>query len=625
MDVAVDTETTGFEWWAGRQPFLVQWATDAAPRGEHAYLGPARPLELTASEKRALADRAWRDIRDADRIVGHNLPFDIHHLDWHHNWKLGSADRLLDTRLLAQITLPERRFAKEEDGRGYHLKDLSQTYVDPDAKDGEEELERLALEHGFRLKAKPGAKDYRDAAYFELWRLEPDAVEFYAREDARLTLGLLGKLEPRLTSKTRVIWDLEQRVMPIVVGAEAKGISVDTDKVAPLRAEYTAQADETRDILDKELMEGWSDNNEALGEALVKAGVPLTETTDNGQLATNKWALERLSDDHPIIQTLFDYRMASKFVSTYLDHFTDEIIHPTFDQIGTWTGRMAGRQPNMQNIPVRAGKQVRELFIPRPGHAFVGIDFEQIEFRLLCYYLNGRRMVELMEAGHDPFAQLAADVYGGDASQYRKGAPLEAKRTTTKNTTYAIVYGAGGMKVAKMLGWRADSVYTPADWVVKNGYKKAGEPRSKAAEQLIKRIKSALTGYGAPSYRGKGSGSGLMGKIHDQVAELGYVNTIMGRYQWLGYDKAYKGLSGLIQGGAADIYKLALIEATAAVKPLGAYPLLFIHDEILFETPIGSEAEVLRVGSEAMTNAYPMRPTLEVEGHIAYNNWSETK
>lgn len=617
-DVAFDTETTGFKWWEGERPFLIQWADADHPEGLHAHLGPAK-----ASRRRSGAETvaaAKRALKNADRIIGANLPFDIHMTDANEEWGLLTSGKpLLDIQTLARITHPERRFATEEEGRGYKLKDLSHDFYDPHAKDSETILEELAESHGFKLHARPGQQGYVEAAYYKLWQLEPEAVEFYAREDARLTRGTFYKLEDHLTEATWNIWELEQQVLPIVLGAEAMGIMVDGDKALPLKQEYESESARLHEELDKALGAGWDENNDVLAEHLLAAGVPLTERTEkDDKLATNKWALDKLTGEYPIIQTLFDYRQASKFVSTYLDHFIGQsLIHPTFNPIGTWTGRMSGNNPNMQNIPSRAGKAVRELFLPRAGYCFVGIDYEQIEFRLLLYYLNRKRMVELMEAGFDPFAQLAADVFGGDEKEYRKGAPKEDQRTICKNTTYAVIYGAGGMKVARMLGWPPDSVYTDRDWVVRQGHKQVGEPRSKQAEQLIKRIKAALEGFDELA--------GYRGRIRSKVERTGAVDTLLGRHQWLGYDKGFKGLSGLIQGGAADIFKLGLIDAVEAVKPLGAYPLLFIHDEVLFEVPVGAELEVQRVASVALTGAYPLRPHLAVESHIAYNNWGEAK
>lgn len=617
-DLALDTETTGFAWWDGDRPFLYQWADSEHPEGLHVHLGPAKASKRRSGAETITAAKAA--LKRADRLVGANLPFDVHHVDANEEWGLlASGKPLVDIQTLARITHPERRIATAEEGRGYKLKDLAHDYFDPTAKDAEEELERLAESHGFMLHAKKGSPHYVDAAYYELWKYEPEAVEFYANEDARLTLGTLHNLEKELNDSTKNIWELEQKVLPVILGAEAKGIRVDGEAVKPLRDHYLSESERLHAELDKQLQSGWDENNDNLADALLAAGVPLTERTEkDDKLATNKWALERLTDDYPVVQTIFDYREASKFVSTYLDHFLDRtILHPTFNPIGTWTGRMSGTQPNMQNVPVRAGKAIRALFLPRPGYAFVGIDYEQIEFRLLCYYLNKRPMIELMEAGHDPFAQLAADVFGGSPSEYVKGAPKEDKRTICKNTTYAVIYGAGGMKVARMLGMKPDSVYTESDWVVQRGHKLPGDPRSKQAEQLIKRLKGALEGFSELA--------GYRGRIRAKVERTGAVDTILGRHQWLGYDKGFKGLSGLIQGGAADIFKLGLCDAVEAVKSLGAYPLLFIHDEVLFEVPLGAEREVERIASEALVGAYPLRPRLQVESHIAYKNWGETK
>jgi len=107
--------------------------------------------------------------------------------------------------------------------------------------------------------------------------------------------------------------------------------------------------------------------------------------------------------------------------------------------------------------------------------------------------------------------------------------------------------------------------------------------------------------------------------------DKGYVNTILGRRQHVGEDGAWKGLSALIQGGAADLFKNALVDATEAAADLKAYPLLFIHDEIVFEAPIENATMVLQRAGEAMKNSYDLVPALDVEGAIGYRNWGECK
>lgn len=658
-DIAFDTETTGLRWQDGDVPFMLQASNAEIPDGTFILMQPA--LDFIASGKAdpdhvyaegAITYEAMRRMMaDGDTTEGHNAPFDVHHLRAG-GWELELP--WVDTQTLAQIVAPERRFAEKaginpltgdysEAMQGYHLKELSQIYVDPHAQDSEAILQDLAKSHGFSLKAKPGSKDYMPAAYFVLWQLEPEAMEFYAREDVRLTRGLRHKLEAKLTDErapgqpgTRRIWELEQAVAPIIVAAESIGIRVDGgEKAVALKREYQLAAEQARETLEATLGDGWGENNETLAAALLAHGVPLTETTDNGGLAVNKHALGRFEGQFPIIQTLFDYRTNEKFVSTYLDHFIGkDVIHPTFAPIGAWTGRMAGREPNMQNIPVHAGTAVRELFLPRDGMAFIGIDFEQIELRDLGYYLNNAAVIKMIEET-DYFAHQAARTvmpgmefyaHKGDDEFFRKGHPGAEWRQTNKNATYAIVYGVGAGKLGKMLGWPPDSVYTERDWVVQRGFFKAGDPRNLKAEAFKKLVISELRGYGKLGYKGPGSGSGLMGRIGDKVAATGYVDTILGRHQWLGKDGAWKGASAVIQGSAADQFKLAVVEATPAVAYLGAYPVLFIHDEILFEGPIDAAEEIARVGSEAMSGIMPdFRPRLSVEASIGYNSWADAK
>jgi hypothetical protein len=374
-DVTFDTETTGLHPYEGDWPFLVQVANDANPDGVFGVLGEARNHPVAAGGRPDARVTSYLKalVNKGDRLVGHNAPFDHHHLT-NVGWKLKLP--IADTRELWQIVAPERRFGPKsgtdafgnyvEDGlNGYHLKDLAVTNFDPHAKDGEAELERLAQEHGFSLKARPDQKGYMPSAYYVLWQLEPDAMEFYAREDVRLTRGILKVGESKLTDEhpdefgrmhpggTRQAWELEQKLLPVIIDAEQHGIRVDGEKAVPLRQQYSLAAEQAKDQLDHELGDEWSQNNDALAEALVKVGVPLRETTDNGHLAVNAKALGAFEDDYPIIKTLFEYRQADKFVHTYLDHLVGrEVIHPTFSPMGAWTSRMSGREPNMQNIPV---------------------------------------------------------------------------------------------------------------------------------------------------------------------------------------------------------------------------------------------------------------------------------
>jgi DNA polymerase I-like protein with 3'-5' exonuclease and polymerase domains len=153
---------------------------------------------------------------------------------------------------------------------------------------------------------------------------------------------------------------------------------------------------------------------------LLDHGVPLhrrVKSCDHGDagcscpFTTNKFALQEFASDFPVIAALQQYRTAGKFLSTYLNPMDErDVVHPSFWPVGAWTGRMSCTRPNLQNIPVRGegSGELREMFVPRPGHCFVVSDYDQIELRLLAHYLHSDSFKEKIERGDDVFAELAA-------------------------------------------------------------------------------------------------------------------------------------------------------------------------------------------------------------------------
>lgn len=571
--VAFDTETRGLDWFdPDQRAFLVSWADEA---GSH----------HAAIDDQAGMSKFRQAIDSADRLVAHNLAFDVHQLRATTGIDLlASGKHLVDTDHLARVTLPERAIG---DGGGYRLKDLAATYVGADSKDSETHMAELAESAGIKLKSNGG--------YYDTWRAYPEQVEHYAREDARITLELLKVLETKITERNQRCWDLERTVAPILISAEARGLAIDQEKVEPLRQEYERRAEEKRETVIAGLGESALDGSKALLEALLELGVPLHRKTPTGELATHKFALAEFAGQFPVLDDLLEWRTAEKFLSTYIGPMVGrDTVHPSFWQMGAWTGRMSCSRPNMQNIPARAGNEVREMIVPRPGHCFVVCDYDAIEIRLLAYYLNSAEYVELIDSGADPHAWMASKIWGGDPADYGKGTPGEKKRSEAKNVLFAIVYGAGGPRVADMLGIPLEE-----------------------SRALIRTIKTTL-----PRYLDL---AGPRGRIRRTVETKGHVNTLMGRKQTVKRDKAYVGLNALIQGSAADIFKAGVIAATELCKPLDAHPVLFVHDELVMECPLEHADECLALTTKGMTEAHELKPRLAVSGCIAANNYAEGK
>lgn len=620
--IAFDTETRGLSWWdTNERAFLVSWATPEFPDGQVKRVGetqPAFPWVLngprykTADDERADLGEFVSALSAADTVIGHNLGFDIHQLRETCGIDLLTAGKqLVDTGNLARVTLPERAIG---DGGGYKLKDLATTYVDRSAQDSEQAIIDLAKQAGIKLKDVGG--------YYDTWRAYPEEMEFYAREDARITLALYQALLPKLNDRNTATWELEHAVFPILVAAEQRGIALDRDKVGPLKEQYEDIADRTYvdvvEVLGEEALEG----TDALKEALLAHGIPLHRQTPTGELATNQFALQEFVPDFPVLKDLMDWRTATKFLSTYIEPMAGrDVVHTSFWQMGAWTGRMSCSRPNLQNVPVRAGSEVREVFVPRDGCSFVIHDYDSIELKLLAYYLNDDGFKQQVRDGVDVFARLAAVLWGGDETDYHKGTPGAGKRGDAKNTTYAITYGAGKARITDMLDLDPrglvdgkGGVYGPNDYMVQKGWAQEGAPMHEPANQIIKTVKSWLPNYHK-----------LNKRVRAKIESTGYVTTIMGRRQPVKRDKSYVGLNAIIQGSAADVFKAGLILASERLKPIGFHPILFIHDELGSEGPTACADEAAAIQAQAMRDAFDLDPPLEVSGGVVHTSWADAK
>jgi DNA polymerase I-like protein with 3'-5' exonuclease and polymerase domains len=577
--IAFDTETKGLAWWdPNEQAFLASWA-DA--RGEY-----AAPLH-TKRDRARFVNR----MEKAATVVAHNLSFDTHQTRETVGFDLMANGHVVhDTDLLSRVLHPEG--ANKGGTGGHKLKDLATVYLRADAKDAEDAIAQMAKDIGLRTLKQTGA-------YYDVWRAYPEVMEHYARLDARYTYDLFDRWQKELAhdDKARGIYELEMRVAPILIAAECRGVAVDQGAVASLWKEWSDTEQELHTYLDTEFGEDvWTGegSEDALLEALLKLGVPLHRKTEKtGKLQTNKFALQEFAQDFPQITALLDWRTAHRFLTTYLQPMRDvDVVHTSFAQCGAWTGRMSSRRPNMQNIPKRAGKEVRSMFVPRPGHSFVVADYDGIEARLLAYYLGDPELRQMIEEGYDMHAWMASNIYGGTPDQYHKGTAGEEQRAVAKNTLFAIVYGAGAPRVKDMNKMRTKD----------------------EAKALISKIKSSLPGFWK-----------LQKRIRNKVENVGYVNTIYGRKNPVKRDKAYVGLNAIIQGSAADIMKQGCVNVDDSIKDLGGRIELVVHDEVVIEVPTEAAEECLRRTEQAMIEAAPegLTPSLVVSGSVVETNYAD--
>ena len=339
-----------------------------------------------------------------------------------------------------------------------------------------------------------------------------------------------------------------------------------------------------------------------LGEVLFdRLCLPYGKKTKTGW-STNADVLEKLQGFHPIISEVLEYRMLTKLKSTYADGLlkvisSDGRIHTNFQMTVTATGRLSSTEPNLQNIPVRKqlGSQIRRMFIAPKGSVLVDADYSQIELRLLAHISGDRTMIDAFLSGEDFHAVTASNVFH---------VPLEdvtpAMRSSAKAVNFGIVYGISAFSLAQDINVmpREAQAYIDAYFQEYAGVRK------------------------------------YMTDVVEKAKADGYVTTLYGRRRDIPELKNSKyavrqfgervALNMPIQGTAADIMKLAMIDAYHALKKSGlkAKLVLQVHDELIVECPEEEAGQVSSILKNSMSGIASLSVPLVVDVH-AGKSWAE--
>jgi DNA polymerase-1 len=336
-----------------------------------------------------------------------------------------------------------------------------------------------------------------------------------------------------------------------------------------------------------------------------KLHLPVLKRTIKGRApSTDADVLEKLRDQHPIVEALLQYRELSKLKSTYLDALPPLVnaqtgrIHTTYNQVGAATGRLSSVNPNLQNIPVRGelGRQIRRAFIPgAEDRVLLVADYSQIELRVMAHLSGDEAMAEAFAAGKDFHAATAAKVFGVPESEVDG-----AMRSRVKQINYGLPYGMNAFGLASRIGI--------------------------APDEAVEFIEAYF---------------GQFSKIRDfldrQVAKAsaeGFTESILGRRRYLPELQAANprvrdmgrrmALNAPIQGGAADILKLAMIRVDADLSGSGldCTMVLTVHDELVFDVAERDREEAGILVKKAMEEAYPL--TVPLKADIGWGkDWSE--
>ena len=464
------------------------------------------------------------------------------------------------------------------------------------------EIEDLANEYFGVVIDKPQAKQLS-----LLDEDEPDNAEYLAK-----CAVALGALNDRINKKieengqTQLYREIELPLVEVLAHLEINGFLVDDGQLKAFAETLGTQIDKLTAMIYEMAGEEFNINSpKQLGVILFeKLELKPVKKTKTGY-ATNVDVLEKLTDKHPIIGLIMEYRQLTKLKSTYCDGLRAVInpethrIHSVFTQTVTVTGRLSSTEPNLQNIPTRTelGREIRKMFVAKEGYTLVDADYSQIELRVLAHIANDETMINAFKNGEDIHAVTASQVLGIPLSEVTK-----QQRSSAKAVNFGIVYGIGEFSLAQDL------------------------------HISVKEAKAYIDSY-LEKYHGVRN---YMSEIKEQAKKDGYVKTMMNRIRYIpelkspNYNIRQFGervaLNTPIQGTAADIIKLAMVRVDQRLisENLKSRLILQVHDELIVEAAEDEVDEVKKILSEEMQGAMELRVPLKVDMSVGHS-WFDAK
>ncbi|MBO0996249.1 DNA polymerase I [Bacillus sp. SD075] len=418
---------------------------------------------------------------------------------------------------------------------------------------------------------------------------------------ARKSKAILSLKEPMIDKlqefeQLHLFTELELPLSIILANMEWQGIKVDIGRLKNMGQELAIRLRNIEARIFDLAGEAFNINSpKQLGAILFeKLELPVMKKTKTGY-STSADVLEKLESKHDIVKEILLYRQLGKLQSTYIEGLlkvvngmTDK-VHTRFNQALTQTGRLSSTDPNLQNIPIRLeeGRKIRQAFIPSERDWIIfAADYSQIELRVLAHIANDSGLVEAFQAGMDIHTRTAMDVFHVSAEQVTSNMRRQAKAVN-----FGIVYGISDYGLSQSLGIT----------------------RKEAGEFIEKYLRSFP---GVQEY--------MEESIHE-ARQKGYSTTLMQRRRYIPEITSRNfnirsfaertAMNTPIQGSAADIIKLAMINMNRRLKKEGLKTrmLLQVHDELIFETP-PEELEILKViVPEEMENAIELNVPLKVD------------
>jgi DNA polymerase-1 len=483
---------------------------------------------------------------------------------------------------------------------------LASYLLDPEAPLGLKELSRRELNVTTVTYEEATSKQRGSQLDFDGVALE--RATDYAAASAEITVTLAERFEPRIEQEglLPLMHDVELPLSRVLATMEATGVLVDVAFLGEVgkRVESDLRRIEAqcKEIAGRDFSVRSRDQLEKILFDELK--LPVIKKTPKGGRSTDAEVLEELADKHALPKQILEFRELDKLKGTYIDALPKAVnpdtgrVHTRFSQTTAATGRLASVDPNLQNIPIRTevGREIRAAFVAPPGHVIVSADYSQIELRVLAHLSQDPELIDAFRSRDDVHARTAALVF-----DVAKDAVTDEQRRMAKMVNFGVIYGMTDGGLAKRLGISRDEAARFIDAYFR---RYAG-----VARFMEKTVESARHGEA--------------------------VRTLLGRRRFLpNLHSANRGLrfeaeriakNTPIQGTAADILKVAMVNLGSREIAPGVKMVLTVHDELVFEVPAANADDLANVKkriAEEMSGAMKLDVPLDVDvGHG--DNWAK--
>jgi DNA polymerase-1 len=430
----------------------------------------------------------------------------------------------------------------------------------------------------------------------------------YACEDADITLMAQDVLTPMLSEigLSKLMDEVEMPLVPVLMRMEMRGTGIDVERLRELSRSFEKQLDALEGSIYGLADEQFNINSsQQLGRILFeKLQLPVQKKTKKKTgYSTDVDVLTTLAEMHELPAFILKHRTLSKLKSTYTDALIELVhpetgrIHTSYNQTVTATGRLSSSDPNLQNIPIRTeeGREIRSAFIPQKGWHILSADYSQVELRILAHYSNDQILIRSFLDDEDIHTRTACEVF-----QITPEMITAELRRQAKAINFGIVYGMSAFGLSKQL----EISQKMAKIYIDNYFSRYQGVKQFLDDSIAQAHETRQT-------------STFLGRIR-LLPDIASSNNIIRKAA------ERTAINTPIQGSAADLIKLAMIEVDRAFseRKLQSAMLLTVHDELVCEVPPDELETVAGLVKEIMEGIWELQVPLKV--NVAHGkNWAQ--